>query len=81
MRIGTVLRNDNVYDKSPIKYTIYVGEYGEYYNMIYPYKNGVRYTSERKEYVGIGKDIHPVGKTNVLKQMVSLLGMELLNYK
>lgn len=81
MRIGTVLRHDTVYDESPIKHTIYIGRSGCYYNMIYIYKGKVCYTKEHKKYVGIGKPIHPVGRTDVLKKVILLLESELLKYK
>lgn len=81
MRIGTVLRNDSVYDESPIKYAIYVGHSGDYYNMIYIYKDKVCYAKEPKKYVGMGKSIHPVGKTDVLSKAVLLIKNELLKYK
>lgn len=83
MKIGTVLLNDSVYHESPIKYTIYVGRSGKgkYYNMIFPYKGGVRYRKVEKECVGFEKYIHPIGKTNILKRIVQMIEGELLNYK
>lgn len=85
MKIGTILLDDSVYDESPVKYTIYVGRSGKgkYYNVIFPYKGGVRYKRLEKECVGFGfgKYIHPIGKTSILKTIVQMIENELLNYK
>lgn len=81
MKTGTVLRNDYVADDSPLKYVIYVGSDGEYLHTAYPYHGKIERGKYYKHDVGKGKEIYPVGCTDVLKRMVSLLQEDLAEFR
>lgn len=81
MKIGTVLRNEYVSSDSPLIYSVYIGIDGKYIHTIYPYNGKIERSKYYKEDVGEGKEIHPVGYTDVLKKMVDLMQSDLEEFE
>lgn len=77
MKIGTVLRNEYVSNDSPLRYSVYIGSDGKYIQTIYPYHGKIERSKYYKEDVGEGKEIHPVGYTDVLKSIVRMFEEEM----
>lgn len=80
MKIGTVLRSEYVSNDSPLRYSVYVGCDSKYINTIYPYHGKIKKVRYYKEDVGEGKEIHPVGCTDILKRMVRMFEEEMATY-
>lgn len=81
MKIGTVLKNNYVSDDSPLRYVIYVGCDGKYAHTVYPCNGKIQEGRYYKEDVRKGKEIYPVGYTDVLKKMVDLMQSDLEEFK
>lgn len=81
MKIGTVLRNEYVADDSPLRYAVYVGCDSKYIHTIYPYNGKIEKGRYYKQDVGEGREIHPVGYTDVIKQMIKLFEEKMYDFK
>lgn len=80
MKIGTVLKNEYARKDSPSRYMIYTGTDGRYINTVYAYSGKIEKGKYSKQIVGYGKEIHPIGQSDVLEKMVCLLEDELTEY-
>lgn len=72
--------NECVSDDSLLRYSVYVGSDGKYIHTIYPYHGKIEKSRYYKEDVGEGKEIHPVGCTDILKRMIRMFEEEMSAY-